>query len=779
MKTQKITETDFKSALPDTSGSFRLNGIEASIRICRDRFGIPHVAAQTVHDAFFAQGFVTAQDRLWHMDYDRRHAYGRLAEWLGKSAVEKDITMRRFGIRYTVKDDYQAVNDETRDMLDAYTAGVNAFIATSNSLPIEYRLIEAEPEPWEPWDCFAVYKVRHIFMGVFEGKLWRAQLVNTLGAEKAAELLKGYPAGHLVIVPPGHAYDGAALEGIAELSRNIQAIEWLKEHPDTGSNSWVVDGSRTATGKPFLAGDSHRLLDVPNVYYQNHIQCPDFDVIGMSFPGCPGFPHFGHNARVAWCVTHAQADYQDLYVERFSIDVGTKYEFKGEWQPADIRHETITVRDDAPCQLDVIMTRHGPIIGGDPAQGFGIAFKYTATAFPYVGFDCLLPMMKAASVDEMDAAMKKWIDPCNNYLFTDTNGDIAYLHRGRVPIRSMANAWLPVPGWTGDYEWQGDIPFEDMSRIRNPETGFIVTANNRIAGKDYPYYIALNYVPEFRARRIWNRLADMPAATAEMMQAVHGDCISIPAGVLSKLIADIEPTDDFHARAQAEIAGWNGAMEPDAVAPTIYSAFRIQLLRRFVGHLMGPLWEAMFNATGRGAPRHLTELATAMATMVKNGHTSCLPPQQTWLALAAEAFIDGVSFLRAQFGEDMSGWTWGRVHRTAPKHPFSDLFPQYSHILDPPSVGMGGDGDTPLASGYASGAPFSVTLLSVARYVYDIADWDNSGWAVPLGVSGHPASPHYADQSDAWSRLELVPMLYNWNRIEEEAVSHQVLEPLS
>jgi len=776
MKPKDISQKDFKSALPEISESFQLKGMAARIEIFRDRYGIPHVSAQTVHDAFFGQGFATAQDRLWHMDYDRRHAYGRLAEWFGPSAVEKDITMRRFGIGATVKADYNAVNSETRAMLDAYTAGVNAFMETSDRFPIEYRLLESEPEPWQAWDCFAVYKVRHIMMGVFEGKLWRAELVNTLGAEKAAELLRGYTPGHLVIAPPGHEFGGTELDGLEALRESLGAIEWLKEHPASGSNSWLVHGSRTASGKPLLAGDSHRLLDTPNAYYQNHVACPEFDVIGASFPGCPGFPHFGHNADVAWCVTHAQADYQDLYAERFSTEDASKYEFEGEWKQAEIRHETIAVRNEAPREIDITVTHHGPVISGDPAKGFGIAFKYTATAGPYLGFECLLPMMKAASVGKMDAAMENWIDPCNNLLFTDTNGDIAYLHRGQVPIRSMANAWLPVPGWTGNYEWKGDIPFAEMSRIRNPENGFIVTANNRIADEDYPHYISLNCVPEYRARRIWNRLSAMPEATAESMRSVHGECISMPAQVLSKLIVQLEPIDEFLSKARARIADWNCAMDPDAVAPTIYSAFRIKLLKRFVEQLVGPLCEEMFTATGRGAPRHLGELATLMATMVKTDDTAVLPPDKTWPHMAADAFAEAVSFLKEQFGSDMEAWVWGTVHRTCPKHPLSDLFPDFKGHLDPPSVAMGGDGDTPLAAGYAYSRPFDVTLLSVLRYVYDTADWDNSGWAVPLGVSGHPASAHYADQSDAWSRTDLVPMLYTWDRIKGEAASHQVLE---
>jgi penicillin amidase len=777
MPGKSITGDDLKSALPDLSKTFKLKGLDAPVEIHRDRFGIPHVLAQTAHDAFFGQGFACAQDRLWHMDYDRHNAYGRLAEWLGESAVEGDRVMRRFQIGATVEKDYQSVDAPTRAMLEAYAAGVNSFIGNTDALPIEYQLLDARPDPWQPRDSFAVFKIRHILMGVFEGKLWRAKLVNTLGLEKAVALLPGHPPGDLVIVPPGATYQGPVLSGIEELSRNLGAIRWLQDDPDSGSNNWAVHGSRTLSGKPLLAGDAHRPLDTPNCYYQNRAACKEFDVIGLSFPGVPGFPHFGHNPHVAWCVTHAQADYQDLFIERFSPDGTARYEFRGRWKEAEVRREEIRVKGGPSEELEVTVTRHGPIIAGGPGKGYGLAFQYTATAFPYRGFECLLPMMKALSVDELNESMRQWVDPCNNLVSADVHGNIAYLHRGQVPLRSISNAWLPVPGWSGDHEWQGNIPFEKLSRLRNPSGGFIVSANNRIPDEKYPYYIALGYAPEYRARRIYERLDNLRRASIEDMRSIHGDALSIPARVFIKLIAAVKPEDEFSIKAQSVLSRWNGVMEKEAVAPTIYAAFRVKLLHKIIGGLMGPLVEVMFHATGRGAPRHLGELASQIVHQAKTGDTSFLPPGATWRSMAAEALEEAVGYLRQRLGDDMAAWKWSAIHRTSPKHPISHLFPGLENLLNPPSMSMGGDGDTPYAAGYSPGRPFDVTLLSVVRYIFDISDWDNSSWAVPLGVSGHPGSPHYADQASIWGRLELIPMRYSWDRVKTEAESQQRLEP--
>ncbi len=765
-----------RSTLPDLVSPRVVERLDANVDIFRDSLGIPHVKGRSVADAFFGQGFVTAQDRLWHMDYDRHRAYGRWAEYAGKVAVEQDILMRRFQILPTVQEDYRSLTADARAMLDSYAAGVNAFIDGGDSLPIEYALVGQQPEPWQPWDCLAVFKVRHITMGSFEGKLWVARLVRELGSERASRLFPGYEPGQLLIVPPGAQYDGPVADGIAEISRGAAAVSRLSG-VDAGSNSWALSGSRTASGKPLLAGDPHRALDVPNAYYQNHIACPEFDVIGLSFPGCPGFPHFGHNAHVAWCVTHAMADYQDLYIERFDRDDPSMYHFRGNMKRTEIRRETVEVREDAPVEVEIASTHHGPIVAGNREDGYAIAFKYTSTAEPNRTAEAIHKMLTASSVDELDESMRTWVDPCNNFLYADVHGDIGYLNRGRVPIRSMSNAWLPVPGWTGEHEWKGYIPFEELVRSRNPDAGYIVTANNRIVGDEYPYHISLHFAPDYRARRITERLSSIGRATVEDMSAVHSDLVSVPAATYVDLILRADPTDGLTSRAQHEVRHWDGGMRADEPAPAIYRAFRDRLTRAIQRVAFGRIADEALDSGGSGVPGGPARMEAIFAQKGNEGEGTVLLPGVDWSTLISRSLSEALAFLKARLGPDIDDWRWGAVHYTQPSHTLSPTFPNLVPLLDPPSTRMPGDGDTPLCASSHPSEPEVVRNASVARYVFDLSDWDNSRWIVPLGASGHPGSPHYLDQSPIWAGLKTKPMLYDWDRVAADSEAHQTLRP--
>lgn len=772
----RITESDLREAVPDVSSDATVEGPGAPIVIRRDAYGIPHVEAAAASDAFFGQGYATAQDRLWHMDYDRMRAYGRWAELAGEPGLKSDLLMRRLGIRATVVRDYEALAEPARRMLVAYAAGVNEFIRTAGRLPAEYGLVGAGPEPWSPWDCLAVYKIRHVMMGGFEGKLWRARLVSALGPERAAELYRGYQPGHLLVVPPGEPYSGGQADGAAVFAELADAVSSLTE-PDAGSNSWALGPGRTTTGAPLIAGDPHRGLDVPNVYYQNHVVCPEFDVIGLSFPGCPGFPHFGHNERVAWCVTHAMADYQDLYIERFDPKRPDLYEHRGEWLTARVTSETIRVRGGSDVTIDAVSTMHGPVVAGERRDGTAVAMRYTALDGPNPFAGSLLRMLTVRSAAEMDEAMRDWVDPCNNFLFADVDGEVRYLNRGRVPVRPEANYWLPVPGWSGEHEWDGFIAHEDLPRIVNPPDGRIVTANQKIVGPEFPHLLSLDYAPGYRAQRIYDRLSAMDTAGPGEAASVHAERVSVPATVYCRLLAGAPGRGGRFDRAREMLTAWDCSMDRDRPEPTIYSAMRLSLNRRLAVHCLGELAGEALDAAGRGIPAHLRQLEALFVAHADAGDTSLLPEGLDWLTALGDGLEEGLSYLAGRLGGDLDSWTWGSVHATRPVHTLSASLPELSALLDPPSVPMGGDGDTPQAGFFDPAEPFVMMSMSVARYLFDPSEWDRSRWVVPLGSSGHPGSPHYADQVPIWSEIEMVAMDYSPRAVRSAARTMQTLHP--
>ena len=773
-----LQRRDLASALPDLTSPQRLRGLTGPVDVWRDHEGIPHARAGSAHDAFFAQGFVHAQDRLWHMEYDRRRASGRWAELVGEAGVAQDVLARRLGLDRSARVDYEGAAPETRTMLEAYAAGVNAFLQTTQVWPIEFELLGTRPEPWAPWEGLAVFKIRHVEMGPWQMKLWRARLVRQLGPRLAAYLSPGVAPAPMLILPPGTEYRGPAPGAMEPFTGNDRALASLPGWVG-GSNNWVLAGTRTASGQPLLAGDPHRALDTPNCYYQNHLACPEFDAIGLSFPGVPGLSHFGHNRHVAWCVTHAMADYQDVFVERFDPTDPTRYEFRGEWRHAEVRRETIQVRGARPVDVSITVTHHGPIVLGEPSSGHAVSLRYTATAELNRTFDAFVPMLRAASAADLEAAMRPWVDPGNNLVFADVHGTIGYRTRGRVPIRAQTNAWLPVPGWDGAHEWTGTIPFEAMPALRNPAAGWIVTANSRIVDDDYPHYLGLDYAPDFRTRRLAGRIQDLHGATVADMAALHADRASIPARSLVELAGRIDPLDAGSRAALAMLRSWDGVMDADSPAATVYATFRARLVQDVLGPILGPLAGEAFAAAPSAAVAHVARLRGRLAEWIRADDRTLLATGDDWGSAMARALARAVATLRETLGPDPAAWTWGRLHVARPRHPLSAAFPAAAALLDPPASPAGGDGDTVQAADFVPAAGFELTLTSVARYVFDLGDWERSAWIVPLGASGHPGSPHYADQSADWAAVRLRPMRYDWARVAAESESRQRLEPAS
>ncbi|MGH3169957.1 MAG: penicillin acylase family protein, partial [Trebonia sp.] len=506
---------------------------------------------ETSTQSRFSKGKETAQDRLFQLDYDRRRACGRWAEIAGPSALKGDILARRLQLARAAKADISEMSDETREAFEAYANGINAAI-NHGAVPAPSP---HHVEPWEPWHSVAAFKVRHVLMGQWQHKLANAVLLARVGPETFGKLEVRPHPGSPITLPPG-----GRLERLVERLVG-QALTDVTEHfaflaeAEPGSNAWAVSARRTAHKAAVICNDSHRALDTPNVYWQCRVTCPDFDVTGGTFPGIPGFPHFGHNGRVAWAITHADADNQDLYVERFD---GTRYLTPGGWVESTFHTERIQVAASDPVTVDVWETAHGPIVHGDPASGYALALKYTATYRPDQGFECLRRMLTASSIRELADAQDGWTDPVNNLVCADVHGDIAYQCRGLLPTRpSAAHRGLPTPGWDGSCEWTGTVPFSELPRLVDPDAGFVMTANNSIVDGDEPY-ISYTFAQPFRAERLRSHLADSGTLSVSGLAGMQADTVSLAAAGWGRVLSDPGPFDGVAEDARAALADWDG-----------------------------------------------------------------------------------------------------------------------------------------------------------------------------------------------------------------------------
>jgi penicillin G amidase len=698
----------------------RLAGLDGPVEIVRDRFGVPHCRAGSEHDAFFAQGFVHAADRLWQMDYDRRRGLGQSAGCVGRAGVVGDALYRRLDVAASVQRDLAALSAAARDMLTAYAAGVNALISTpGRQLPPEFRYTEGPPEPWQPWHSMLVYRVRHLTMGSAAAKLWRAVVSEALGPAAARQMAR--TGWQLSCVPPGE--------------RCAATVPSWVGLDDGGSNNWALAGSRTASGRPLLAGDPHRPLEMPNVYIQGHVACPQWDVLGLGMAGVPGFPHFGHNDRVAWCITHAMADDQDLY--RIAA------------ADTRARAEVIEVRGGDSIRIDARSSDRGPLVNDE------FALAWTATADINQGFDALPQMLRARSVGTLFEAMRPWVEPANNMLAADADGSIGYLTRGRLPVRTRPDAvWGPVPGADPGYGWRGYVAFADLPQLRDPDGGFLFSANNRIAAADDAPYVGLDVAAPWRASRIVDTISALSDATVADMAALHRDVVSLPARHITSLLGDWAP-----------LAGWDGRLAADSTAAAAYSVLRRELallllersgLSAFIDHP----WNRLLPSV-----RAESVVWRVAGDRLAAGDASLLGGW-SWQRTLTEAVRRAE---RAWGGE-----AWGELHATNQRHPLGR--PE----LDPPSVPYGGDMDTVQASSYLPAEPMNglrTASSSVARYAFDVGDWDRSGWVVPLGASGVPGSRHAYDQQEAWRTGQLLPAAYSPRAVRAAAVDRLTLLP--
>ena len=756
-----------KDSLPDLASPAAVPGLSGEVELRRDTWGIPHIRAASHLDAFAGLGFAHAQDRLWQMEALLRRGTGRYAEWVGKSAVAADVLGRQLNTAGASQRDFALLNDETRAMLEAYARGVNAFIALGR-WPAEYAILNARPAQWEPWHSIAVMRQIGFLMGSVWWKLWRAAALPIVGADQVAKLRFDDGGDDMLCIPPG-AGGARYLATLADLKPGLAALLAGHDQQEAevagGSNNWALGPQKTATGRPLLAGDPHRVLEMPSMYYQAHLACDEFDVIGLTVPGAPGFPNFGHNGKVAWCVTHAFVDIHDLYVERFDTKVENT-SFKGGWKPVTHRAETIAVRGEANVVIDVVETMHGPVIAGDPAAGTGLVLRSMQFAVPDTSFDCTLPVLRSSTIEELYDAGREWGLMDHNLVAADISGKIGNRVRAKVPVRPRANGWLPVPGWTGEHEWNGLIPFEEMPCTIDPAEQAIVTANNRVA-ENGVHYFGTDSMPPHRTRRIWQRLAGLDKATVEDMAAIHRDTVSVIAIEFRDRIRGLA-VDGAAATLRDRIVEWNGAMDGDSTAAVAYVALRTALTK-LVADRSGvrAVSESPYTKIPPGIFGE-SQIWWTVPQLLRANDTGLLAGA-SWDDLLVQALNDAA--------KECPSDDWGTVHRPILRHPLSATYPQHAASLDKACGLLGGDNDTPFATGYIARLGMKATYAALSRYVFDVGAWDNSQWIVFHGASGHTGSPSYDNQNATWAAGKMVPMLYDWSRIAAEATSHQQLLP--
>jgi penicillin amidase len=738
--------------------------VERPVHLYRDEWGIPHVRAHSVHDAFVGQGYAHAMDRLWQMDASRKQMQGRWAEWVGAAGLEGDRLARRLRAGPASSRDYRALGADARAMVDAYSAGVNAYLRILPEPPPEYALLASEPEPWEGWHCIAAMRQRGYLMGSLWYKLWRAGALGVVSAEDLVKLRYDDGGADRLCIPPG-ADARRWTASLAELRDPIRALSLLAAAADIdgGSNNWALAPTRTATGRPILAGDPHRTFELPGMYAQMHLGCDEFDAIGLTIPGVPAFPHFAHTAQVAWCVTHAFADIHDFYVEQFDRTDPSRYLHRGEWLQAATSTEEIEVRGGAPTSVQIVETIHGPVVAGDPAHGAALTLKSMQFFDVDRSFDCLLPMLRADSVDSLFRAVRGWGLIDHNLVAADTGGHIGHLVRAVIPRRPAINGWLPVPGWTGEYEWDGVIPAEQMPRVDDPDRGYLVTANNRVITTvpGTGDYYCTDAHPSYRARRIEQLIEGLGPALPTDMPMIHRDDLSAPAQLFRSALADVEPASEAARVVRSLVLGWDARMAPESAGAACYSRLR-WALARIVGNRSG------LAAVTRAGPGELLQLPGGVSAvshlwwvlpaLLRSGDL-LLTGGSTWHELLAEA-LEAVA--REQDAPDTP---WERVHTAALTHPLTPVLAGTPTALSPAGAGVGGDNDTVWATGCRAETGNVAVYGAVARYVFDVGNWEDSTWIVVGGASGDPASPHYIDQHEAWSRCELIPMRYAWDVI--------------
>ena len=742
--------------LPPLDGELRLKGLSAPVDIVRDRWGIPHISARDPLDAYFAQGFCHAQDRLWHMELTRRLTAGRLAEVFGKLALDVDRFHRRLGLHRAAQREWDAADADLRDMLRAYAAGVNACLdglVAAKKLPAEFVLARFQPEPWRPVDTlgFARY-LAYSQTPNWESELVRSRLIARLGYAGASSLEPD------VWQPDSDALPRLEDWGPPERPEPGELPPIALAGGPGASNAWVVSGARSSTGKPLLANDPHMFPRLPSVFYEVHLAAGgELNVAGASAPGAPGVI-IGHNRHIAWGITASMADAADLYVERLDPGDSRRTEFAGRWESGTLVREVISVKGQAkPWIEDVLVTRrHGPLITPTPS----LADEHRPLAMRSMVLEAesaasaILAINRAVSWDEFRAAASRWGTPAMNLTYADAEGNIGYQMVGSVPVRERGEGLVPSPGWTGQYEWRGTIPFDELPRAFNPPDGLWANANHNVATRS-PHFFSREFIDPARYRRIRQVLESKPRHSAVDFGALQADEVSLPARRIAAVLVDhVRPRRPLEARALDELRRWDGRVSADSAAASVYEVFRNELLRARHAEAVGDLLASL-----QGVGPHPLVGATNSHYFLQTHRVLDFVENNPDDPAVQRAFQASVAWLSRKLGPNVAVWHWGRLHQLRLEHALSARKP-LGALFNIPSFPWSGDLETVRAGGSWPGEYRAVGPISAYRFIADCGDWDNSLSCIPGGQSGQRGSPHYADQVDAWRRVAYHPLSF-------------------
>jgi penicillin amidase len=737
-----------RTSLPQTTGSIDVPRLGAKVEILRDGDGIATIRAQSEADAFYALGFAHAQDRLFQMEMMRRLGAGRLSEVAGEATVNVDKTMRILGLYRLAEASLAKQPNELRVILEAYAAGVNAFLAArGGALPPEFALLRYSPEPWRPTDSLVWGRLMAFDLSDnMWAELLRYRMAARLTPAQLNELWPAPPADELGIPQAQKADDHA---GLGEVLRDRGA-----------SNNFVVAGSRSATGKPLLANDPHLGLQAPIQWYLVRLETPTLTLVGATAPGVPMMV-IGHNGRVAWSFVTTHSDTQDLFIEKLLPGDPTHYLAPAGPLAFETRNEVIKVEGAADIALTVRRSRHGPILSDAPPLEWSSPTQVLSLAWP--GFDeddgtaaALYRINRARNAQELLNATAGFGSPMQNILYADTQGQTGFIAAGRMPLRKKLNAagQMPAPGWTGDYDWSGYQPVDSLPQITDPAQGWIATANNDIRPEDYGRFLSGRWEAPYRYNRIAELLEATPQHTVDTLAAIQTDTVSIAAQeLLSSLLSqyDRAPKFDIKQNSSREAAlellrRWDFQISRDRPEPLILVTWLAELNRIVLSEKLG----SSFRDYGASNLRQVVDLvnATDLDWCGKRRAPDFNPCDER----VRDALLSALAKLNEAYGSDPKKWRWGDAHQARFGHPIFDRIPILGTLVRDP---IATDGDDSTVNRATPRVDFeSVVFPDVhgagLRAIFDLADLDRSRFIIAGGQSGNPLSAHYRDFIERW-----------------------------